>query len=922
MNIRRLTDVSADDLELAGGKGANLGELIRSGFDVPAGFVLTTDAYRGFVADNGLADRLTDAVPADADALADAFATGTMAAALADEIAAAYARLGTNIAVAVRSSATAEDLEDASFAGQQDTFLNVVGTQAVLAAVKACWASLWTPRVLSYRAERGIGGEAIVLAVVVQEMVPATAAGVMFTANPANGRTSETVITAAWGLGEAVVSGEVDTDTVVVDTDCGTILSARVADKAVRTDSLPGGGTALSPTVGEVRFEPVLDAADALRLAGIGSAIEAHFGRPMDIEWAMVGSDFRILQARPITALAPRVGPVPEDWPVPAKGLYFRASIVEQLPDPLSTLFADLMAPAVPAGLNRMLDEFVPGANFGDIGFPTINGYAFYRYSLASMGRMIGATPQLAKLLYGNASGVEDRWRERLADYRVAVAANDVGRSLSSADELSASTGSATGSTLRQAQGEARSAGDRPATELLAALGRLVDAMAYYYTAVQTIIPLAATAELTWTGVYERLLRRPGDPAAETFLLGYDAEPIRAERDLYDLAQWARVRPGLADALADPGVDARAAEVPSGVDAADWAEWTQRLDAHLAEHGHTLYNLDFVNPVAADDPAPILQALRFAMRPDAPDPRQRQAKAAAAREDAAAGLMTRLSGWQRERVRRMLERAQHTAPLREDALSAMGLYLPPARRILRQLGSRLVVAGSVDDPMDVCWLTLDEARAAASALDAGTPVADHRGVVADRQAAARGEALAKPPQYLPRNAAMDSFAWMYPSKEEQTDGNVLTGTAGSGGTVTGIARVLAGPADFAAFSPGEILVASITTPAYTPLFAMAAGVVTDIGGVLSHGSIVAREYGIPAVLGVGVATRRIRTGDLITVDGVAGTVRLPSDGTEPELDAGAATEHRNWVPLVVGAGFAVAAVAHLWYRGRRRRLRR
>ena len=167
---------------------------------------------------------------------------------------------------------------------------------------------------------------------------------------------------------------------------------------------------------------------------------------------------------------------------------------------------------------------------------------------------------------------------------------------------------------------------------------------------------------------------------------------------------------------------------------------------------------------------------------------------------------------------------------------------------------------------------------------------------------------------------MDSFAWMYPAKESQAPGNVLTGTAGSGGVVSGIARVLAGPADFAAFAPGEILVASITTPAYTPLFAMAAGVVTDIGGVLSHGSIVAREYGIPAVLGVGVATRRIRTGDLITVDGGAGTVRLPTDGMEEDALDRPNPATGTWVPIAVAAGVVLAAGAHFWRRRRRRRI--
>lgn len=329
--IRWLNELTRDDLPVAGGKGANLGELVRAVFPVPDGFVVTTAGY----------DRMT--------------------AELADAVCAAYRRLGDG-AVAVRSSATAEDLAEASFAGQQDTYLNVNGEHDLLRAIEDCWASLWTDRAVRYRAEHGVSDDGLALAVVVQRLVPAEAAGVMFTADPANGRTEETVITAAWGLGEAVVSGLVDTDTITVDTTTKRIIGNQVADKVLRIDpqeDRSGSRTFTRSTTQAERHAAVLSDADALRLAELGSAIERHFGKPQDIEWVRAGGEFSIVQARPITALPPRTGPIPQDWPMPARGLYFRASITEQLPDPLTPLFADLMASAVPAGLDRMMDELM-----------------------------------------------------------------------------------------------------------------------------------------------------------------------------------------------------------------------------------------------------------------------------------------------------------------------------------------------------------------------------------------------------------------------------------------------------------------------------------------------------------------------------------------------------------------------------------
>ena len=245
--INNFGDVGPGDVAVAGGKGVGLGGLVQAGLPVPPGFVLNTAAYADFVQANHLEAGIQElaavspqASPQDYEdastRIRDLFAAGTMPAAIAAELGAAYGRLGNaDTAVAVRSSATAEDLASASFAGQQETYLNIRGAEALAAAVTDCWASLWTARAMAYRAREGIGPDAVRLAVVVQQMVEAEAAGVMFTANPANGRRDQIVISAAWGLGESVVSGTVTTDDVVVEAGTGWVLSRRTADKEVMT---------------------------------------------------------------------------------------------------------------------------------------------------------------------------------------------------------------------------------------------------------------------------------------------------------------------------------------------------------------------------------------------------------------------------------------------------------------------------------------------------------------------------------------------------------------------------------------------------------------------------------------------------------------------------------------------------------------
>lgn len=891
---RRFDELGTTDVAQAGGKGANLGELTRAGLPVPPGFVVVTPAYDAFVAAHGLQARIDSAEPSGIRA---AFEAATVPGAVAAAITAALAELGPG-PVAVRSSATVEDVADASAAGQQDTYLNVEGPAAVLDAVVRCWASLFTDRALAYRASRGIGPDGVRLAVVVQRMADAEASGVLFTANPSNGRRDQLVIGAAWGLGESVVGGTVSTDDHVVDAASGTVVSRTVADKAVMTVPT-AAGTEERPVPPERRRAPVLDDDAVRELAALGRRIAEHYGTPQDVEWVRTTQrGFVIVQSRPVTALPEPTADPPSDWPVPySGGWYFRASIVEQMPDPLTPLFADLVDGAVTRSLTRLMNGVMgEGAlRAGDVSLPTVNGYAYYFYRSSSLLRMLGAVPAAVRAMAGRPVpgappfGIAG-WRDRAhPEYERVVA-----------------------------DWAARDAAGLTSSRRYDGVVELLEAGCVYYTAVQSIIPLAATSELAFRAFHDRLVRRDGEPAGYRLLLGFDSRPMLAEKSLFDLATAAR-DDGVADVLtgSDGATLARhlpPASPPPGAGAQAWTRWCARLAAHLDRYGHTVYNLDFADPVPADDPAPVLDSVRFHLlgTGTASDPYARQRAVAGERDRWTRSISDRLDPVRRPIFDALLRYAQHTGPVREDALADMGLAWPLMRRMLLALGATLVERGVTDVPEDVFWLRDAELR---DALDGAAPTGV-RERIAERRMLWRGRRTVTAPQLLPEHPAMRAaLARVMPAADQAQTGSTITGVAASGGRVTAPARVVDGPAGFAALEPGEVLVARITTPAWTPLFTRAAAVVTDVGGPLSHSSIVAREYGIPAVLGTGSATGRIRTGQQVVVDGDRGTVTLPDDGAAAPGETGTGPSRAGSVAAGL-AGIAVAALA------RRRRLRR
>jgi len=529
--------------------------------------------------------------------------------------------------------------------------------------------------------------------------------------------------------------------------------------------------------------------------------------------------------------------------------------VAELLPEPLSPLFATLALPVWSKATRKMMAEsrLVQPES---VALLTIHVYAYYELALSTvqMARMFLTFALRGKRLVSMLREARTQWADGTLPRYAKVAAEWTGRDLAAT----------------------------PALDLLAGAQQIVEAAADYYLSIQLVLAVVNLSEAIFTGVYSHLIKRRSDPSALTILLGFDSAPIRAEKSLYDLAMWARQEGELAEYLAETSgkeiaaaYESQAAPIAAGE---SWQGFTARLAEHLNRFGHAVYDLDFAKSLPAEAPAPLLETLKYFVAGQGRSPYERQAAATAAREQAAASLLARLRGLRLRLFRRVLRWAQSFAPLREDSLADVGLGWPVLRRILREMGRRLVTAGAMAECDEVFWLQWEELEEVARLLDAGQSAEDYRRAIAERRETWRREHGVTPPVALPlkggaRVLGLDFSSWM-PARSSQAESGAIRGIGASPGRVTGAACVIHGPEEFDQMKPGDILVAKITTPAWTPLFALASGIVTDVGGPLSHSSIVAREYGVPAVLGTGVGTHRIHSGQQITVDGNGGVVTI------------------------------------------------
>lgn len=843
------------------------------------------------------------------------FLAGDMQKDIRDEILAAYGELTNDQgAVAVRSSATAEDLPDASFAGQQGTYLNVQGQAALLEAVIKCWASLWTARALAYRLRQGIDPAHVSLAVVVQRLVPADTAGILFTANPLDGNRDQMVINATWGLGEAIVGGQVTPDTVIVDKSTRQLETREKAQKTVmtvRTD----GGTEEQPVPDHKQNQSALEDATAIQLVELGAEIEAHFGAPMDIEWAITGDEIAILQARPITNLPP--APLNDvQWEPPTPGtIWFRRQIVEHMPEPLSPLFEDLyLRQGLDYSLHALLDamgelstkdfdiDAILPQGFAD----TINGYAYTTGSFNISGRILlpilqiyAQLPQFLKLRAFNWDevvlpeylGLIDRW-----------GALDLTRA---SDE-----------------------------DLLNGISEMAAGDSKYWFGSAVYLGFSRVMD----PVFDRVVKSPfvgyvipqQYRASSAFLRGFDSRVLDAQADLEILADVIRGSENLRQLVQQTPADQLLGALGAHPDNQPILEFIER---YFDEYGHQIYNLDFVDPTQNEDPLPILVALK-SLVDSAPDPdvRARQAQMAAEREALVAGTARALNPLSRRLFAWAWQLTERFAPYRESVMFYMGAAWPTVRKLAAELGRRLTEAGSLENSKAIYFLTSAEIMEAIEARKGGKGLPALAEVAEERRDLREARKRLDPPPRVPERGTLKfgpiSLAMFDPTPSEAgLTGPVLKGHAVSQGQVTAPASIIRSIEDFDRMEPGSILVCATTTPAWTPLFSQAVGLVTDVGGALAHGSIVAREYGIPAVMGTGVASQRIEHGELIRLDGDQGTVTLveridPAEEQrlraqeEAEQRRAAARRRKKFAAVLLGA----ALVMFLWRRRRRKNI--
>nr|WP_229825784.1 rifamycin-inactivating phosphotransferase [Streptomyces sindenensis] len=867
-----LGEVDEDRAGLVGGKAAHLGALSRiDGVRVPDGFCVTTDAYRRVVARtsavDALLDRLADADPDDRQAVRELSAEVRRAVEgaglpddLAAEIAGAVARSGEGAAYAVRSSATAEDLPTASFAGQQDTYLNVVGTAAVLRHISRCWASLFTERAVTYRRRNGIDDRTVHMAVVVQRMVFPDASGVLFTADPVTGNRRTATVDAGFGLGEALVSGLVNPDVFAVRD--GEVVARTIAVKERAVHALPGGGTR-EVTVGpEQRERPALTDAQAVELARLGRRIEARFGCPQDIEWCLTDDGFRIVQSRPITTLfpVPAPGPLPEaaeDGRTPS--LYVSVGHQQMMTDAMKPLGWSMwqrtaMVPMHEAG-GRLFVDVTPrlASPASRAALLDILGKSdpLVRDALETVLERDGSAPPVPDAdPVGPPAGSPSEAPVTEAD--PAVVAELVERSETSLAALERDIRTKSGPELFDFLAEAFEEHKR-------VLGDPVSMRA-----------ITAGMEATWW-LNDKLGEWLGEKnAADTLTLSAPGN-ITSEMglDLLDVADAIRPHPEVVAFL--NGVDVRdAAFLDELVKLPGGSRAREAIETYLGRYGmRCVGEIDITRPRWSERPAtlvpPILDNVRN-FGPGAAERRfeQGRQKALRAERDVLSRLRALPDGDQKaDETKRMIDQVRAFAGYREyPKYGIVCRYFLYKQALLAEAG-RLVRDGVLAEREDVYYLTFQELEDVVRSRRV-----DDR-LIARRREEFRSYETLTPPRVLTSDG--DAVTGSYRRNDVPT--GALAGLAVSTGSVEGRARVILDLAD-AELEEGDILVTRFTDPSWSPLFLGVAGLVTEVGGLMTHGAVIAREYGLPAVVGVDRATRLIRDGQRIRVHGTDGYVEI------------------------------------------------
>ncbi len=925
-------DTHYDDLETVGGKGRSLAKLVNAGFHVPKGFQLTTHGYRDFVSEHDLLPQilqnaqpsLVNGMPSFATAAKDIqqlFFKAELSSQLSEEVVAAYQRLPGAPAVAVRSSATAEDLPGLSFAGQQETYLNVRGDDAVLTAVKRCWASLWTPQAISYRHQNGIQQGSVAMAVVVQLMVPSQVSGILFTANPNTGDRNEMIINASFGLGEAVVSGQVTPDTYVINKTSGDVKEQIIGQKQHKIVANTEQGVRLEEIAAGDRGHSSLSTERLAELLATAKKIERLFeGIPQDIEWAY-GSDgsLALLQSRPITNLP--VQPIEVVWkPRPPANYVSRRQIVENMPDPICPLFEELyLTEGLESSKTGKRESMQVG---GGPLFVTVNGYAYMRFDfkrIVERRQLERDNPQPvteaeieaeeqrnAKLEHAKHAEEEAIDLQEKADLELFLSEipsadaqefrawaegqelNTLAHLVSMPESDNPTYKFATKTAFNDRQLAEWHEETAPRLKNAKEKWRQLDLQtASDDQLLEGIIELAMEEGRYWStnashsfGVakstddqlqcFLRETLPDENYISGQFLSGIYSHSMAANAELFEIAKLVRANNDLAHLVA---VTPLKFLLQAFADRDDAKEVLEAVSTYLSAYGHQGYSMDFVEPTQLEDPTALLASLKAMVMDLDYDPRQQDERARIIREEKFAEVSALLNGLHYWQFRYRLWLALRYNYIREEVAFLFGYGWSVLRPMVAELGRRMVQLGTLNLADDLYFLVTAEIKQAIKAREQGTSLTEFAALAAERRELREARKRHHPPGTMPAEAREDPGVKFKETQILNDDAsNLMRGFAVSSGQITAPASVITGPNEFEKMAPGSILVSPLTTPAWTQLFAHASGLVTDMGSILAHGSIVAREYGIPAVLGVGNGTVRIQHGQMITIDGDAGTV--------------------------------------------------
>lgn len=869
------SETDKSSLALVGGKGSNLGELCHiSEINVPEGFCVTTRAYTDFVNGGEEFGGLLESLQAiDAESREEIKTVGqrirtylenlAIPSHIRQEIVQAWQKTGSQRAYAVRSSATAEDLPGASFAGQQDTYLNIKGEKELLIHIRKCWASLFTERAIAYRAKNGFDHRKVMLSVVVQRMVFPEVSGIMFTADPVTGNRKVVSIDAAFGLGEALVSGLVNADLYKVR--AGRIVKRQVAAKKLAIYPLTDGGTEERKIPPYRQEEQALADETILELARVGNRIEAHFGRPQDIEWGYAGDRLYIVQSRPITTLYP----LPELSDA-APRVFVSFGHVQMMTDPIKPLGMSIWENTIAAVDSRWVPVAAGGRLYLDITDSLASWLgrktapALYSKSDALLSRAIAeiirrhdfiATLRPRKEAVGTRS-----YTKKSVAALVGATFEMLFKEKIEAPDVTAIAGKIIG----ELQCDLARRSGRERLDLISS--HFSKGFEVFMEEIGRPVFAAWTASMLIGWLARRWLDEPS-PLDELTKSAPGNVSTEMGLELGDLADVIRPYPAVLEYMKKAD-DATFLDGLGRVEGG--AKVRPAFEAFLAKYGMRCPGeIDITRPRWREKPTQLVPSIISHIQSMEPgEHRLRFAQGKAEAEQAAQILLRRLKrklggSFKAGVMDKLIRTYREFIGLREYPKYLLVSLLDEYKRTITEEAEKLVKQGTVDRAEDIFYLTLEELM---TAVTSGQT--DRGRIAALKEKYAEYEKL-KPPRVLTSEG--ETFFGSYAPRE--LPAGALAGMPVSSGIVEGRARVVTKLED-ADLGKGDILVAPFTDPGWTPLFVSASGLVTEIGGLMTHGAVVAREYGIPAVVGVDDATGLIKDGQRIRVNGTEGYVEI------------------------------------------------